>query len=206
MIVLTKAAYKTLRGITDTDRDDQIEAALPAAEDAIAAYNGRDFAAPVVTETRKFRVEGPIVNIDDVSEITEVKIDDHVLVADEDYVASPQDPRQPYYYLDLAYYTYRPASPEMGFTRNEDVFGSRPFRFISVTGKWGWDTAPKALQLAVALFVDEVATAASHRRGVSAEAVADTSVVYEAPESANAPPVLPPVVEQLLNRYRRIEL
>lgn len=205
--ILDTAGYKTLRGITTADRDAQITAALPAAEDALARYIERDITVDPVTETRKYRYEGPIVNIDDAISITEVKIDDAVLVADTNYTAEPYDQSQPYYYLDLAGYTTRPASPLMGFMRNEDVLGRRAFTFVTVTAEWGWpDPKPEALKMAVALLVDELAPATSDRRGISAEAVADTSVVYESPEAATAPPALPPAVEQLVNPFRRIVL
>jgi hypothetical protein len=94
----------------------------------------------------------------------------------------------------------------MGFMRNEDVLGTAPFRFVTVKAKWGWGTIPPALKLAVALLVDETAGANVAERGISAKAVADTSVVYEAPESGTSPAVLPPAVEQILNPFRKIVL
>jgi hypothetical protein len=204
--ILDTAGYKTLRGIDDTNRDAQITAALPPAEDAIASYIERDILEDPVTEVRRFRYEGPIVNIDDASAINGVKIDDLTLVEGEQYVAEPQDHTQPFYWLDLGPFTGRPASPLMGFTRNEDVLGARGFRYVTIDAEWGWAAAPAAFKLAVALLVDEFANERSSHAGKSAEAVAETSVVWEAPESGLSPPVLPPAVEQLVNRYRKIVL
>lgn len=204
--ILSVEQYKALRGITDTKRDAQIAAALPSVEDAIVRYIERDVLSDLVTEERKYRYEGPIVNIDDAAEIEEVKIGTAVLVRDEQFIAEPYDRSQPYFWLDLGPYTLRRASPEMGFMRNEDVLGTSTFRFVTVKAEWGWATIPPALKLAVAMFVDEVAGANARERGISAEAVADTSVVYEAPESGMSPPVLPPAVEEIVNPFRKIVL
>lgn len=204
--ILDTAGYKALRGITDTNRDVQIAAALPPAEDAIVRYIERDVLSDPVSEERKYRYEGPIVNIDDAAEVEEVKIGAAVLVRDEQFIAEPYDRSQPYFWLDLGPYTLRRASPEMGFMQNEDVLGSSTFRFVTVKAEWGWATIPPALQLAVAMLVDEVAGPNVKERGISAKAVADTSVVYEAPESGLSPPVLPPAVEQIVNPFRKIVL
>jgi hypothetical protein len=205
--ILDTEGYKALRGITDAGRDAQIAAALPAVEDAIARYIERDITTDPVTETRKYRYEGPIVNIDDAIAVNEVKIDEMPLVADTHYTVEPYDRSQPFYYLDLGATVYRPPSPLMGFKRNEDVLGRRGFQFVTVTAEWGWpDPKPASLKMAVALLVDELAPATATQRGISAESVADTSIVYESPESANSPPVLPPAVEQLVNPFRRIVL
>jgi hypothetical protein len=205
--ILDTTGYKTLRGITTSERDAQITAALPIVEDAIARAIERDILEDPVTEERKFRYEGPIVNIDDCSSIASVKIDNRELTDFEDFVAEPQDHSQPFYWLDLGPYTGRPASPLMGFMRNEDVLGTgRPFRYVTITADWGWASKPQALKLAVALLVDEFATERAEHSGKSAEAVADTSVVWEAPESSNAPPSMPPAVENLIFPFRKIVL
>jgi hypothetical protein len=204
--ILTKDEYKTLRGITTADRDDQITAALGPVEDAISRYAERDFTVEPVTETRRYRYEGPIVNIDDAIEVQSVEIDDVLLDPDVSYTVEPYDRSQAYYFLDLSAYSGRRSSPLMGFTRNEDVLGTRQNRFVDVTAKWGWETVPEALKLAVALMVDEFASPRAEHSGISAEAVADTSVVYEAPEPGTAPPVLPPAVAQLVDPFRKIVL
>jgi len=204
--ILTTTAYKTLRGITDSSRDAQIAAALPPAETAIARYIERDVLSDPVEEERKYRYEGPIVNIDDAAEIVQVKVNDAVLVRDEQFIAEPYDRSQPYFWLDLGPFTARRTSPEMGFMRNEDVLGAKAFVFVTVTAEWGWAEIPEDLKLAVAMLVDEVAGPNARERGISAKAVADTSVVYEAPESGQSPPVLPPAVEQLVNPFRKIVL
>lgn len=204
--ILDTAGYKALRGITDASRDAQIAAALPPAESAIISHIERDILVNPVTETRRYRYEGPIVNIDDTSLINAVTIDGTELVADEGYVAERQGADQPYSWLDLGFYMGRSASPEMGFTRNLDLLPARSFRFVEVDADWGWASIPESFKLAVAMFVDETAGAAAQHRGISAQAVADTSVVYEAPENSNSPPVLPPAVEEILNPYRRIVL
>jgi hypothetical protein len=204
--ILDLAEYKTLRGIDTTDRDPQISAALPIVEDAISRYAERDFTADPVTETRRYRYEGPIVNIDDAIDVEEVEIDGVLLSPDDNYTVEPYDRSQAYYFLDLSAYSGRRASPLMGFTRNEDVLGTRQNRFVDVTAEWGWGTVPEALKLAVALMVDEFASPRTEHTGISAEAVADTSVVYEAPEPGTNPPVLPPAVAQLVDPFRKIVL
>jgi hypothetical protein len=204
--ILDTAEYKTLRGIETAERDAQIAAALPIAEDAISRYAERDFTVDPVTETRRYRYEGPIVNIDDAIDVQEVVVDDVVLAPDDNYTVEPYDRSQAYYFLDLSAYSGRRSSPLMGFTRNEDVLGTRQNRFVDVTAEWGWETVPEALKLAVALLVDEFASPRAAHSGISAEAVADTSVVYEAPEPGTAPPVLPPAVAQLVDPFRKIVL
>lgn len=205
--ILSLSDYKTLRNITDTSRNEQLALALRAAEDAIVRYTQRDFLKTPKSETRKYPYEGRIVNIDDADSIEEVKLDTLKLTADTDYIAMPYE-EDVVWYLDLGPYTGRPASPLMGFTRNEDILGRPPFRFVTVKAKFGWPQAslPPSLTTAVAMLVDEWAGAATEHRGISAEAVADTSRVYESPEISTSPPVLPPAVEQLLNPFRKVTL
>lgn len=205
--ILPLAEYKTMRQIADTARDTQITATLEAAEDAIVRYTQRDFLKKPTSETRKYPYDGQIVNIDDADEIEEVKINEQVLVADEDYIAMPYG-EDVVWWLDLGPYTGRPASPLMGFKRNEDILGRPPFQFVTVKAKFGWTQSrlPKSLKIATAILVDEWASAATERRGISAEAVADTSRVYEAPEPATAPVSLPPAVESLLAPFRKVTL
>jgi hypothetical protein len=144
--ILDLAEYKTLRGIDTTDRDPQISAALPIVEDAISRYAERDFTADPVTETRRYRYEGPIVNIDDAIDVEEVEIDGVLLSPDDNYTVEPYDRSQAYYFLDLSAYSGRRASPLMGFTRNEDVLGTRQNRFVDVTAEWGWGHRPGGAQ------------------------------------------------------------
>jgi hypothetical protein len=204
--ILDTNGYKALRGITDNSRDAQITAALKPAEHVIQRAINRDILSDPVTETRKFRYEGPIVNIDDAVKITAVKIDSAALVEDEHWIAEPYDREQPFYWLDFGPYSGRAPSPEMGFERNLDILNRRPFRWVEVTAEWGWKEIPEDLRLALALLIDEVANPTSGGSGISAKSVADTSVVYEAPEASSAPPVLPPAVQQILNPFRRIVL
>jgi len=205
--ILSLSEYKTMRGITDATRDSQLTLGIAQAEDAVIRFTGRDFKKVPAVETRKYPLEGPIVNIDDAGEITQVSVDGYGLVSDTNYIAQPYG-EGVVYWLDLGEWWGRPASPLMGFTRNEDTLSQRTFRFVSVTASFGWPAAslPPVLKLATALIVDEAFSAAADNRGISAEAVADTSVVYESPEPASAPASLPPAVEELLNPFRRITL
>lgn len=102
------------------------------------------------------------------------------------------------------------ASPEMGFTRNEDIFGVTNLTTtgteVTVNADWGWDAVPSDVKRAV------IWTAASFEKdtqnpyaALTAKTVAEVSETYFMPQPALIPQEPVPMQAQgLLLPYRRV--
>lgn len=160
--LITLAEYRTFVGTdpTDTRDDNKISARIPAVTQAIRSFTERDFGSGNVTETRTYEYDGSgYLDIDDASAISQVTIPydtgDVILDADE-WIPKPErrDDAPVYNYLLLpAYVGAGLGSPEMGFTRNFDVYyRERRFRpltaKIEVTATWGWPVIPEDVKVA----------------------------------------------------------
>jgi hypothetical protein len=164
--ILTLNEYKTLSGITNTKKDAMYTAMLPAVSQAVTSYAGRDFNQSPVTEVRSYQYDGSeYLDIDDATTISGVSITipggtDYVMGVDE-YLPQParRDDSPVYHYLILFSWVFG-VSPEMGFTRNLDVYAregrwlSKP-AVVNVTGTWGWATIPDDVKMAAKWTLDD---------------------------------------------------
>src|SRR5688500_10419743 len=123
--------YKSLMGVqpTDTRKDPQIEALLPAASRAIRTYTGRSFevASGPATEREYQYDESGVLDIDDCTAVTHIETDAGVASASytldaAQWTAMPQDDSDVFYYVVIHGGPYFGASPEMGFERNLDQY------------------------------------------------------------------------------------
>ena len=157
---------------TNTRDDAKYAALIPYASSVIRNYTGRNFAAPQVTETRSYRYDGSgTVDIDDATEITKVVLywpSDPSIAEIElplrDWQAMPDidSDSMVHEYINLPGYTggARTGSPEMGFTRNLDVYArERGFNtmppYVRVTGTFGWPEVPGDVKIAAIWTVQE---------------------------------------------------
>lgn len=158
--LISLAEYKAAQGISGSQDDTKILAALTYASAVILNYTMRDFGSPTVTEQRAFQYDtGTYIDIDDCTAITDVSLSipgytDLVLTADQ-WVAQPprRDDSPVFYYLVIPAGIYGP-SPLMGFSRNidrlaaEGRWGWLP-PMVKVTATWGWPVVPDDVKQAV---------------------------------------------------------
>lgn len=202
--ILALADYKTLRGITGTARDAELQIGLDGAEDAVMRYTGRDFTAAETTQTKTYPYNGSgILTVEDAVTVTSLTIDG-VAVAPELYFLGGPGP--PYSLIELDAFPF--GSPVMGFRRNLDTLMPRLPRTgrAAVTGTFGWPgQAPGSVRMAVAYLVDEFAPEeAGDASGVQAKSIESYSVVYQPAEAdQEGSDRLPPRVEQLLAPFVR---
>lgn len=210
MAILSLAEYKTRRELTEAskERDEALEAALEAAEDAVLNYTGRDFSTAQAVETKTYTYDGSgILETDDFVDVTAVSVEGSAL-SSLNFAAGPRE-GQTFYWLDFTGVPRQ--SPQMGFTRNLDTIfereggrGGRRYSQVSVTAKFGWPGgAPGSVKQAVTWLVDEFAKPEGNQGEVQAEAIANLSYVYQRISEENT---LPPRVTTLLDPYRRLAL
>lgn len=159
--LVTLNDYKAFVGIpaSNTQYDAQISAIIPVVSDALLTYTGRDFAAPLVTETRTYEYDGSgYLDIDDAAAVTEVAMtwpnSSPLVLTTDQWRAMPQrrDDSPVYYYILMPGF-YGGIDGEMGFTYNLDVL-MREGRFmglpplVDVTAQWGWPVVPESVKLA----------------------------------------------------------
>lgn len=208
--ILTKEQYKTLRSIGNTERDAQLELAIPAAEQMVVDYIDRDLTTDPVAETRTFRYEpgSVIVNIDDCTSVGVVKISNRDLTAGWDYELgrAPAEPVISWLEVDPQI-GYR-VDPLYEVTHVVGNVARRPFLNIEVTATFGWNESdiPASARQATIWLVDEIVSASTEETGKAAESIADVSYVFRGEENPNAPAVLPPRVAQILTPLRRVSL
>lgn len=169
--LLTLNEYRTATGVdlTDTRNDARITQWIPWASQAIRSFTERDFGAPTVTEERTFEYDGSgYLDIDDAAGITQVSFvfsntPDLALTSDE-WAAKPErrDDAPVYQYILLPGHTGTAwgASPEMGFTRNLDVYyrersASGLTSKVKVLGTWGWPDVPGDIKMAMVWTLQE---------------------------------------------------
>lgn len=204
--ILSLTEYKTLRGITDTDRDNSLTMALAGAEDAVLRYTGRDFTTAETVQTKTYTYNGSgILAVDDVVTVSALTVND-ATVTDDYYFLGPAADGPPYSLIEIDACGF--GSPLMGFTRNLDTL--MPWRRrrgrAAVTGTFGWPgAAPGSVKMAVAYLVDEFAPEhAGDSTGLQAEGIDSYNVVYQAAEAdQTGEDRLPPRVEQLLSNFIR---
>ena len=151
----TLAEVKTAIGIpsANTQKDDQINQAITWASALIRKVTDRDFGTATVTEEREYLYDGSgFLEVDDLSDLTEVAINGGVIDLTLVALGPDRAPDGVYYWIE-GLPTSRPyGSPEMGFTRNEDTLPSRilqaPAR-AQVSATFGWPTVPTAVKQAV---------------------------------------------------------
>lgn len=201
--ILPVSEYKTLRGITGTERDAALAIALPAAEDAIERHCDRDFRSAPTSATREYGLQGAYLPTDDFVSVSAVSIDGRS-ISSSAYRAAPPGPWGVYFGLELS---GRGPSPLMGFESNLDTLSNRALSTVSVTASWGWpEDLPESLKLAVAAFVDELVPAAGEGNdsGLAAQSIESYSVVYDTPQSTDEAARMPPMVTTLLQPFVRV--
>ena len=189
--LIDQAYYQTATG---TSADARVPNAITAASSLIRQYLQRSLGLATQSETRTYDYDGSgVVEIDDVTSVTQVKIGAHVLATTE-YVLRPRSAPEdgmPYYWLEVA--PARGISPEMGFTYNLDqyprTFSSVVPLTVDVTGSFGWPTVPEAAKEATVWTVEEWLASPEGAGPLSGESVADFSRSWAVAASA-APSVL----------------
>ncbi len=156
MALVTLDEMKTALGLgsTENEQNAKINQAIPEADKAIAAYTGRDFAvtptsgAGSAPTPRTYRTTlSGLVEVDDFQHgtVSSVLLGTTALEATA-YVVEPASYEYPVGYWIELLRPGRATSPEMGFTRNEDVYWSEhrwiTATTIEVTALWGWPSVP----------------------------------------------------------------
>lgn len=150
------AATGVAPGDVEPTEEDQITFALAAASQAVASHVGTKFELATGAFTpREFMYDGlGFIEIDDAVAVSTVEMIGHdnvarALTVDEEWWAQPfEGPVK--YYIEVAP-GYGIGSPEMGFKRNLDRIGLRPWRPMKmrVTADWGWEEVPYSVRQAV---------------------------------------------------------
>lgn len=228
MPILTLAEYKTRRQITEAsqERDEALEAAIAASEDAVLQYTGRDFTTAQAVETRAFpwEIHTTILETDDfVGTPTGISFEIPgvggvpVLPTNAFWVG----PREgaTHYYIDFTparAFMSSSSIGAMGFTRNLDTYFSRGGGVdavtANVTAEFGWPgDSPASVKQAVTWLVDEFyaqppGVGAGSGEELQSESIADLTYAYQREPTKERAATLPPRVQQLLDAYRRIAL
>lgn len=181
--LVTLTEVKEILGIspTDTREDAKYTALIPMVSAVIRSWTERDFGSDVITEERLFPYDGSgYVDIDDASAITAVSmvVPNSTDVVLETWTAMPprRDDSPVFFYLIISPANYFLGSPEMGFTRNLDVYYSeRPYTYsipstVKVTGTWGWPIVPPNVKLATVWTLQDW-TSKADSEGLTAEAI-----------------------------------
>lgn len=206
--LITLEEYKLLTGIpsTDTEDDEKIQQAIDWASAAVRRYTDRDFATSTISEERTYPYEGyTFVETDDFSSVTTVEVNG-VAITSTAYTIGPPNAvarGEAFYWVELPGHA-RSQSPEMGFARNEDVFGSVTPSEITIDAVWGWPVVPDDVKQAVAWVV---AGFLSDPEPYQSESIADYS--YSKPQTPGAALTasgLPQRAQALLAPYRRVGL
>lgn len=219
MAILTLEEYKARRELTEasTERDEAIEAALAAAEDAVLKYTDRDFNTAEALETREYpwEIHTTILETDDfVGKPTGLSLEvpggGGVPVPVGAFWVGPREgPTNFFIDFTPARNLSLPSIGAMGFTRNLDNYygdssGAADAVTARVTAIFGWPGgAPASVQQAVTWLVDQFRKTEGTQGDVQAEAIANLSYVYQRISEEND---LPARVRTLLDPYRRVVL
>lgn len=204
-------------GLVDRDRYPEADA-LPdtALEDASAAvknFTDRDFLVAQVVETRTYEASNEltpdgrlIIDIDDCDEVYDV-----VGLGENQWRTGTDGPAASYgifTYVEVA--LLRPGSTLMGFTRNEDIFGSSFWGEIEVSARWGWpaQTVPEDVQRATLITAYELQGDSQNLSGaLASKTVAEVSENYMQPGVfQQQPETLPRRAAVILDPWRRRSL
>lgn len=218
--LITLAYYRTASGIdpTDTRDDARISQWIPAVSNMIRAWTERDFGAPLVTEDRLFEYDGSgYLDIDDASDITAVALT-YPLAADitldsTDWTAKParRDDAPVYTYIVMPGYVGAvTGSPEMGFTRNADVYARERGSYampntVKVTATWGWPDVPEAVQQAAVWTLQEW-KARPTGEGLTAESIEGWSRAWGGRGVSAAALAIPERARDVLANFARISV
>lgn len=185
--ILTLSELKTARGETGTANDTQYTWFLAVASTLFRNFTQRDLASAIVTEDRTFLYDGSgYLDIDDAATINTVKVlvpngNDLVLDSTYQWIAMPprRDDSPVYTYLILPGVGATPGfSPQMGFTRNLDVYyadrGGVPQYppTIKVNAVWGWPTVPMDIKQAAVWTINDWLDRDDEGSDLTSEAIA----------------------------------
>lgn len=220
--LITLNEFKTAAGIalTNTQRDAEYTWMISAASRMISQYADRDFGEPQVTEERQFTYDGSgYLDIDDAQSISTVamSVPGGVDVPlDITYQWVPMPPRRNdspvYYYIALpGFIGYSGFDPEMGFTRNLDVWVNDYGRpriptVLKVNAIWGWPTVPDDVKQATVWTIQGWES----RKGdedLTAESIVGYSRSW-GQRGQGAPPALaiPSRARDVLAQYEKIQI
>lgn len=208
--LVTLEEYKEALSITTEADDDKHETAIAAAEQAVTNYTSRDFlkADPSVGE-RKFWLEpgSSFLEIDDCTEVTDVS--GLGIATWEERSEGPAAAHGVYTYIQLeaSYQT----SVEMGFERNEDIFGTQQASTlgteVTVTADWGWGSVPENVKRAIVWTAASFEVDTDNPYGaLSSKSVAEVSETYYIPPAMPSPTAVPANAQALLEPYRRVNM
>lgn len=159
-LLVSREYAKFALSIDDDENDISLDLALHEASDAVRTYTHRTFESVADTaSSREFDFgEGGITVIDDFqhNSIISVELQNVGTLGTDLWVPAPRSTEFPVGYWIETNTESRPSSPEMGFTRNEDVLArdsSLRGQFeadqkITVTARWGWPRVPRDVQRA----------------------------------------------------------
>lgn len=191
----TVTQYRDAIDMTDTGKDDQIEADLEAVSRYLDQRLGRIFGQDVYDETRLFvpAASSDTLWVDDLSaDPDSIKIDE-----DEDGVFTDEDA------LASTDYELRPLNATSGaeprpythivLTRWGDYGAWTPNVRVQITGKWGWPDVPKGIERACIQFTSiwRLQSPLATRR------------IPELGDAIEASPVARRMVDQLVEQYGR---
>ncbi len=218
--IISLEDYRIIAGYDNTDtRDDaKITMWIPFVSQAIRSYTERDFGAPLITEQRMYDYDGSgYLDIDDAASISDVSYTsggtDFVLPGDE-WVPQPsrRDDSLVFTYIRMpGYLGWTPASPEMGFTSNLDVYFRERNLYqlpsvIKVTGSWGWPLIPGDVQMAAMWTLQEWLSRPSGE-GMTAEAIEGWSRSWGGRGGeSSASLAIPARARDLLSAYAKINV
>lgn len=214
--VITLGELRELLGTdpTDTRNDARYAALIPAASAAIRAYTQRSFGLPVETGERSFLYDGSgFLDIDDASAITDVVFtypygSPDITLDPETW--SPKDaPAFTYIEIPSDLGRLGPASPEMGFKWNADVYarerggGLYPTpKAVKVTGTWGWAEVPDDVKVA-ATWVIQAWESRPTSDNMTAEAIEGWSRAWGT-RNISVQLAIPEPARDLLANYSRV--
>ena len=112
-----------------------------------------------------------------------------------------------YIQLEAGYQT----SVEMGFERNEDIFGTQQLSTIgtevTVNGDWGWGSVPSDVKRAIIWTAASMEIETDNPYGaLSSKSVAEVSETYYIPPTAATVTAVPMNAQSLLEPYRRVNM
>lgn len=196
-------------GDVTTQQQDNYRQAIAAASVAVSRYADREFASPVVTETRTFEYDqSGFLDVDDCTAITAVSFSiggaDYAL---DTYQWSGEPYGGPVYtYITLPERAWT-QSPAMGFRNNLDrLYGDRGWQgqvLVKVTATWGWPDVPDDVKRAVIWTAAEMADKPDAMRS---EAIAGYSYSRETETLQTSSGAIPQRAKELLDPYVRVKV